>query len=43
MLKLKLNWKNKVIAINTCPVSVLIKYGVGKMDKGRTEDIGYND
>ena len=40
MFKSTLNWKNKVIAINTCPVSVLIKYGAGKMGKGRTENIG---
>ena len=43
MFKSALNWKNKVIAINTCALSVLIMYGAGKMGKGRTENIGYND
>ena len=40
MLKSTLNWKNKVIAINTCALSVLIKYGAGKIGKRRTESIG---
>ena len=31
MLKSTLNGKNKVIAINTYPVSVLIRYEAGKM------------
>ena len=40
MLTSKLNEKNKVIAFNTCTVSVLIRYGAGKIGKGKTENIG---
>ena len=37
MLKSALNCKNKVIAINTCALSVLIRHGADKMGKRRTE------
>ena len=40
MLKSRLNSKNKVIEIDTCQVSALIRYGAAKMGKGRTENIG---
>ena len=29
--------------LNTCAVSVLIRYEAGKMDKGRTENIAFYD
>ena len=29
--------------LNTCAVSVLIRYGAAKMGKERTENIGFND